>query len=95
MSLTYQNMLQDLYVQLDSPSGLSSLTDLYKLARKKDPSISKSAVEKFLKGVDSYTLYKATPHKFSRRSMYFRTPGDTIVMDVMYLTPISPNIKFG
>ena len=88
-----ENLLRALYTTLDSPSGLASLSDLHKLAVRKDPAISRKDVEEFLKGVDSYTLYKPTPHIFSRRPMYFRMPGDTIVMDVMYLTPLSPKIK--
>ena len=93
MSSKIETLLNKLYTNLDSPSGLASFNDLYKYALQKNPEITKSMVEKFLRKQDSYTLYKQTPHKYPRRVMYFRRPGLTLVMDVMYLQPMYKKIS--
>ena len=87
-----EKILSKLYTNLVGPAALSSATDLYKAASKILPKISKKDVADFLKKQESYTLYKETPQKFSRRPMIFRRPGVTLVIDVMYLKPISPKI---
>ena len=88
-----EKLLNTLYKNIDTPAGLSSASDLHKYALQINPDIDKKEVANFLQKQESYTLYKENPHKFSRRSMIFRRPGLTLVMDVMFLKPISPKIQ--
>ena len=45
MNSKVEKLLDRLYTNLESPSGLSSLNDLYKYAIEENPNVTKSSVE--------------------------------------------------
>lgn len=53
MSRSQRRLLQRLYYTLGSPAAFGSISQLYKAARREDPTILKSDVRKFIS--DSYT----------------------------------------
>ena len=64
-----ENLLEKIYFNPKNSSSFGSASNLFKAAKKIDPSITKSFVESWLKSRYEYTLFKKTNKKFRRNKI--------------------------
>lgn len=59
-------VLNEIYTSADSPGGFSSVANLLREAKKRDPSITRKKVQDFLESMRTYTLFRGRRERYPR-----------------------------
>lgn len=74
--------LEEIYFDPKHPAGYTGAEALYRWAKKKYP-VTKKFVEKWLQGVESYSLHKQVRRKFPRNKVIVDSIGEQYDMDLL------------
>lgn len=66
---TLNKLLQDVYYSKNSPGAYSGTRTVYREAKKKNPRVTLTQVENFLRNQETYTLHKPVRRKFPRNKV--------------------------
>ena len=83
MTQTYDDVLNDLYLNPDKPTAFGGVTRLLDAAKKLRPSIKRTDVTAWLEGQDAYTLHKPSLNRYSRRKTIVAAPNHQLQADLL------------
>ena len=78
-----KRVLHDIYFG-NSEGAYSSLSNVYRVAKRQLPDLSLSVVREYLNGLPSYSLHKRAVRSFERRSFLAVAPWDTFSLDLFF-----------
>ena len=91
----YRRLLHDIYFS-SKEGGFSSVQTVYRVAKRKSPSITRAIVQEYLNQIESSVLHRKALRKHVTRSFLQVAPFDTFAADLFFFSgPQGPRKKQG
>ena len=81
----YRRLLHDIYFS-SKEGGFSSVETVYRVAKRKSPSITKAIVQEYLNHIESSILHRRQVRKHETRSFLQVAPYDTFAADLFFFS---------
>ena len=89
LSKNKKELFDKIYYNPENPAGFSSKHQLYKEAKKKDPTVTKEDVNYFLNGDKTYTLHRPRRLRFKRAKCFAAGLGTDYHFDLADMQKLS------